>query len=108
VGATVQHTAGDGGEEREGLEKKVKVLRGLEQDNAQLKRNVMRLQLEVQLLRQIVSLSRCFSDTQLVPGQAIGPDPLLAFRSGLFRWPVLALQRPYLRSAPPGVRAHRS
>jgi len=57
-----------GGEEREGLAKKVRVLRGLEHDNVQLKRNVMRLRLEVQLLRQIVSLSRCISDAQPTPG----------------------------------------
>jgi hypothetical protein len=98
VGATLQHMVGDGGEEREGLAKKVKVLRGLEQDNVQLKRNVMRLRLEVQLLRQIVSLSRCFSDTQLVPGQTIGPEPLLAFRSGLFRGPVLTRQHVCVRA----------
>jgi len=110
VGVTLQHTAGDGGEEREGLAKKVKVLRGLEQDNAQLKRNVMRLRLEVQLLRQIVSLSRCFSDTQLVPGQTIGPEPLLAFRSGSFVCPCSHASGPTsgLRRPEPGLTVYNA
>ncbi len=65
----VLDAVGRGGEEREGLAKKVKVLRGLEHDNVQLKRNVMRLRLEVQLLRQIVSLSRCISDANPASGE---------------------------------------
>ena len=48
----------DGGEAMEG---KVQVLRGLEEDNRQLKSNIRRLRLEVQLLRQIVNLSRQFA-----------------------------------------------